>query len=165
VVNFLPSPILISSSPANLHFWACPKLSSSPDFNRDHNAKQVFLNFCTLYICLALEQFSYEEKKALWALTFFKSSCMAKWSENLFCQKVNTGFFPIQTWINFKAQFKVQFFLVNTEADMVNTLEGVSYYQGTQMVDNYLDNSLEKSLVILQLLSMLQLISRRILRV
>ena len=32
---------------------------------------------------------------------------------------------------------------------MVNTLEGVSYYQGTQMVDNYLDNSLEKSLVIL----------------
>ena len=51
---------------------ACPKLSFPPDFNGEQNSGQAFLNSCTLYICLAIEQFSYEEEKVLWALTFFK---------------------------------------------------------------------------------------------
>jgi len=29
---------------------------------------------------------------------------------------------------------------VNAEADAINTLEGTSYHQGGQMVDDYLDN-------------------------
>jgi len=35
-----------------------------------------------------------------------------------------------------------QFFLVNAEADAINTLEGSLYYQGNQTVDNYLDSFL-----------------------
>jgi len=31
-------------------------------------------------------------------------------------------------------------FLVNAEADAVNTLEGFSYHQRTQTADDYLDN-------------------------
>ena len=29
---------------------------------------------------------------------------------------------------------------MNAEADVINTLEGTSYHQGDQMVDDYLDN-------------------------
>ena len=33
---------------------------------------------------------------------FFKSGCTAKWSENMFYQKADTGVFPIQTWRDFE---------------------------------------------------------------
>jgi len=65
-----------------------------------------------------------------------------KWSKNLFRQETDTGIFPIQSWVDFKQQFRSQFFLINAEADAINTLEGSSYYQGNWMVDNYLDSFL-----------------------
>ena len=72
-----------------------PKLSYPPDFGGECHNGHAFLNSCSLYICLAPEQFHNEEERILWALTFFKSSCAAKWSENVFCQEADTGVFPI----------------------------------------------------------------------
>ena len=95
-----------------------------------------------LYLCLALEQFSCDKEKILWTLAFFKDGRATRWSKNLFRQKADTGIFPIQSWAHFEQQFRSQFFLVNAEADTVNALEGSSYYQGNQMVDNYLDTFL-----------------------
>ena len=71
---------------------------------------------------------------------FFKGSRTAKWSENVFHQEADAGIFPIQTWGDFEQQFQVHFFPVNVEANAINALEGASYHQGGQMVDNYLDN-------------------------
>jgi len=78
------------------------------------------LNSCSLYIDLALEQFHDEQEKILWALTFFKGGRAAKWSENVFHQKVDTGVFPIQTWGDFEQQFQIHFFPVNAEADTMS---------------------------------------------
>ena len=58
----------------------------------------------------------------------------------MFCQEVDTGVFPIQTWGDFKQQFRLHFFPVNAEADAINALEGTSYYQENRMVDDYLDS-------------------------
>jgi len=118
----------------------CPKLSCLPDFGRERHNSRVFLNSCSLYICLALEQFHDEEERILWALTFFKSSHATKWSENMFRQEADTGVFPIRTWRDFEQQFRVHFFPVNAEADAINALEGISYHQGGRTVDDYLDN-------------------------
>jgi len=98
------------------------------------------LNSCSLYIHLAPEQFHDEQEKILWALTFFKGGRTAKWSENVFCQKADTGIFPIQTWEDFEQQFWVYFFPVNAEADAINVLEEASYHQEGWTVDDYLDN-------------------------
>jgi len=73
------------------------KLSCPPDFSGEHYNGCAFLNFCSLYIRLALEQFHNEEERILWALTFFKGGRAAKWSENVFRQEANTGVFLIQT--------------------------------------------------------------------
>ena len=70
---------------------------------------------------------------------FFKGGQTAKQSENIFRYKANTGKLPIQTWADFKQQFQTQFFPVNTKANVINTLEKVSYYQGNWIVDDYLD--------------------------
>jgi len=55
---------------------------------------------------------------------------------------VNTGVFPIQSWVDFEQQFQSQFFLVNAEADAINALEGSSYYEGNWTVNDYLDSFL-----------------------
>ena len=89
---------------------------------------------------LALEQFDLDKEWIFWALIFFKSGYIAKWSKNLFYQKANTGIFPLQSWLVFEQQFQAQFFPVNVEVDATNTLEGSSYYQNNQMVENYLDS-------------------------
>ena len=49
-----------------------PKLPSPPDFSSEWSSGQTFFNSCTLYLHLALEQFSYNEEKILWTLAFFK---------------------------------------------------------------------------------------------
>jgi len=131
---------LVSPSSAPMARRIRPKLSCPLDFGRERHNSRAFLNSCSLYIHLALEQFHNEEERILWALTFFKSGRAAKWSENVFRQEADTGVFPIRTWRDFEQQFRVHFFLANAEADAINALEGTSYHQGGRTVDDYLDN-------------------------
>jgi len=42
-------------------------------------------------------------------------------------------------WLEFKLAFKDQFFLVNAVAEVMNKLEETAYYQGSQTVEDYLD--------------------------
>ena len=133
-----PSPVLSTLSKQRMR----PKLPSLPNFSGKWSSGRAFFNSCTLYLCLAPEQFSCDEKKILWTLAFFKDGRAARWSENLFRQETDTSIFPIQFWAHFKQQFQSQFFSVNAEADTVNALEDSSYYQGNRMVDNYLDSFL-----------------------
>jgi len=133
-----PSPVPTAPSKQQTR----PKLPSPPDFSGDRSSGRAFFNSCTLYLRLALEQFSCDEEKILWTLAFFRDGRAAKWSENLFRQEADTSIFPIQSWAHFEQQFWSQFFLVNAEADAVNALEGSSYYQGHRTVDDYLDTFL-----------------------
>ena len=135
----VPSP-LTSLSPTLTARRMRPKLSAPSDFSGERHNGRTFSNSCSLYIRLAPEQFYDEQEKILWALTFFKDGRAAKWSENVFYQEADTGIFPIPTWRDFEQQFQLHFFLVNAEADAINTLEGTSYHQGGRMVDDYLDN-------------------------
>ena len=135
----VPSP-LVSPPPTLTARRTCPKLSCPLDFGGERHNGRAFLNSCSLYICLAPEQFHNKEERILWALTFFKSGHAAKWSKNVFCQEADTGVFSIRTWRDFEQQFWVYFFPVNVEVDVINALEGTSYHQGGQTVNNYLDN-------------------------
>jgi len=146
-----PPPVTTSPSPVNppspvpsapTKQWTRPKLPSPPDFSGERTSGRAFLNSCTLYLRLALEQFSCDEEKIFWTLAFFKDGRAARWSENLFRQEADTGIFPIQSWADFEQQFRSQFFPVNAEADAVNALEGSAYYQGNRTVDDYLDSFL-----------------------
>jgi len=89
----------------------CPKLSCSLDFSRERHNGHIFLNSCSLYIRLALEQFYDEQEKILSALTFFKGGHAAKWSKNVFHQETDTGIFPIQTWGDFEQHGSTSFLL------------------------------------------------------
>jgi len=60
----VPFP-LMSLSPAPMARRTHSKLSSPPDFSRERHNGCVFLNSCSLYICLAPEQFCDEQEKIL----------------------------------------------------------------------------------------------------
>ena len=60
----VPSPP-VSPSPAPPTQRTCPKLSCPPDFNEECHNGRAFLNFCSLYIRLALEQFYDEQERIL----------------------------------------------------------------------------------------------------
>jgi len=143
-----PPPLTTSPPPVNppspvpsalTKQWTRPKLPSLPNFSSERTSGRAFLNSCTLYLCLALEQFSCNEEKIFWTLAFFRDGHATRWSENLFYHEADTGVFPIQSWADFEQQFRSQFFPVNAKADTVNALEGSSYYQENRMVDDYLD--------------------------
>jgi len=151
VPTVAPPPVTTSPPPVNPPFpvpsaltkqQTRPKLPSPPDFSGEWTSSRAFLNSCTLYLRLALEQFSCDEEKIFWTLAFFKDGRAARWSENLFYQEVDTGVFPIQSWADFEQQFQSQFFPVNAKANVVNALEGSAYYQENRTVDDYLDSFL-----------------------
>ena len=97
-----PSPVPSALSKQQMR----SKLPSPPDFSGEWSSGRAFFNSCTLYLCLAPEQFSCDEEKILWTLVFFKDRQAARWSKNLFRQKTDTGIFPIQSWAHFKQQFR-----------------------------------------------------------
>jgi len=100
ILNTSPPPVPsppASPPPAPTARRMRPKLSCPPDFSEERHNGRAFLNSCSLYICLVPEQFHDEEERILWALTFFKSGCAAKSSENVFRQEADTGVFPIRT--------------------------------------------------------------------
>jgi len=89
-----PSPLVLAALSKQ---QARLKLPSPPDFSGKRSSGQAFFNSCTLYLCLAPEQFSCDEKKVLWTLAFFKDRRAARWSKNLFRQEADTSVFPIQS--------------------------------------------------------------------
>ena len=76
-----PSPVPSAPSKQQTR----PKLPSPPDFSGKQSSGRAFLNSCTLYLCLALEQFTCDKEKIFWTLAFFKDRRAVKWSKNLFC--------------------------------------------------------------------------------
>jgi len=74
LISISPPPVSPSSPVLSALFKQRmrPKLPSPPDFSGERSSSQAFFNSCTLYLRLVLEQFSYDEKKILWTLAFFK---------------------------------------------------------------------------------------------
>ena len=80
----LPVPSLVSPPSTPTTRWTRPKLSCPPDFSGECHNSRAFLNFRSLYICLAPEQFHNKEERILWALMFFKGGHATKWFKNVF---------------------------------------------------------------------------------
>ena len=97
----VPSP-LVSPPPVLTVRWTHSKLSCPPDFSRECHNGCAFLNSCSLYICLVLEQFYNKQEKILWALTFFKGSqscCQVVWKcvlsgSKCWCHKLHSAISP-----------------------------------------------------------------------
>ncbi|KAF9442477.1 hypothetical protein P691DRAFT_765185 [Macrolepiota fuliginosa MF-IS2] len=98
------------------------KVALLPDFDGNCQKIHTFLSACTLYLQLCSNQFLTDKHKILWAMSYMKSGRASKWTKT---QYQTVGGFPFTDWADFEEQFKLQFFPLDLETSVVNSLEGM----------------------------------------
>jgi len=123
----------------NLPWYFRSHISSLLDFSSDQQTRKAFLSFYFLYICLSAKQFISDQNKVLWALSFFRSDHVSKWSKEIFCKKSTIDTFSIITWSEFKQLFLEYLFPINAATEAINKLKRTTYYQRSCIIEDYLN--------------------------
>ena len=128
------SPIPASSAGQKKNFL---KPSAPLEFDGSRSAGKAFLMLCQTYIHLCPE--SFEDNDIVWAISYMKTGCAGYWATHEFEHEVKSGHLCFIDWPDFEDEFRRDFMPLDSKAAAVNTLETTSYFQGKQMVDDYLD--------------------------
>ena len=130
-----PTPPILSTAPQ--HRRPVPALPS--EFDGDRTKGLEFLMSCQIYIRLCPDNFSDEQAKIVWAMSYMKSGRVGRWAARVFkWEEVRqTPWFP--DWEGFRDEFKKEFCPAHTEATAINQLEFTAYFQRNRSVDAYLD--------------------------
>jgi len=115
------------------------KPSTPPDFNGNRAKGKAFLTSCQTYIRLCSDSFEDDTTKIIWAISYMKEDRAACWAEQELEYEAAHGDLWFIDWLDFETEFRKDFLPLNAEATAVNILEGNSYFQGRQSVDDYLD--------------------------
>ena len=123
------------------HRGPAPALPS--EFDGDRTKGLAFLTSCQIYIRLCPDNFSDEQAKIVWAMSYMKSGRAARWAARVFkWEEVRkTPSFP--NWEGFRDEFKKEFCPAHTEATAINRLESTAYFQRNRSVDAYLDEFID----------------------
>jgi hypothetical protein len=135
-----PTPI---PTPATGRKKTLLKPSAPLEFDGDCAKGKAFLTSCWTYICLCLEAFEDHTIKIIWAMSYMKSRWAGHWATRKFEYEATfrDGRLRFLNWVNFEDEFHKDFLPLNAEATTaVNMLEMSAYFQGKQMVDDYLDH-------------------------
>ncbi|KAF5357482.1 hypothetical protein D9758_012523 [Tetrapyrgos nigripes] len=95
---------------------------------------------CNAIIYASTVHFEDNITKIMWALSYFQTGCAATYHQSL----TNHGYLYdsscFDTWREFETEFIKEFMPEDERTQASLTLEGVSYFQGTASVDEYVDN-------------------------
>lgn len=115
------------------------KPSPPSDLDGNRSTGQALLTSCQTYIQLCLEAFDDDLVKIVWAMSYVNSGRASHWVTREFEAEAQNGRFRFLDWLDFEEEFRKDFLPPNTEAAAINTLETADYFQGSQLVDAYLD--------------------------
>ncbi|KIJ31909.1 hypothetical protein M422DRAFT_266411 [Sphaerobolus stellatus SS14] len=113
--------------------------SNPSDFDGDHEKGQAFLNSCNLYFSIAERAFQNEQACISWALTFFKTGQAASFTNWVLRTQTSTRTPHFADWKAFELEFRKRFMPRNKQVTTITQLEGSSWYQGSDSVDEYVD--------------------------
>ena len=129
---------------ASANLWKLDlKLSPPPNFDGDRQKGKGFVNACQAYFRLRPDQFLDKQTKIQWEMTYMNQGRAQKWVNQVYhweATPANIGSSYFVDWDNFRSCFRTEFFPLHSDAAATNKLEGITYFQGKQMVDDYLDN-------------------------
>src|SRR6204780_3484318 len=128
----LPNPVALKNKKTSL------RPGTPPDYDGDRTTGKAFLTSCRTYIRLCLEAFENKNQQIMWAMSFMKSGRANHWAEHIFMQEDAKGL-PFMDWMDFESAFQRNFTLLNSDSAAINKLEGNSYFQKEQSVDDYVD--------------------------
>ena len=112
------------------------------EFDGDRSKGIAFLNSCQTYIQLCPKDFTDEQTKIIWAMSYMKSGRAQKWTARIFCwkqQPENSGANKFFDWEDFRNEFRKEFTPAHSDALAINRLESATYYQKNRPLDDYID--------------------------
>ena len=110
------------------------------DFDRDRRKGCAFFNTCCLYFVIIGDLFPNDQACIHWALSFFKPDCAACFANKVLQHKTKGKGNYLQDWETFKKIFSNQFCPKNEQLMALTRLEGTSWYQAKDPVDDYIDH-------------------------
>jgi len=119
------------------------KPATPSEFTGDCMKGCAFFNSCDLYIGLAPTQFTNDQARIYWVLSFMKGNftvCFTDWTMWLVQQM---GSLPWVTWAEFRLKFICNSCLKNEVQTAHMDLETSKYHQGSCSVDEYIDEFCE----------------------
>jgi len=99
----------------------------------------AFLNSCDLYIGLTPTQFTDDQVKIYWVLSFMKGNCAAHFTDQTMQLAQQTGSLPWVTWAEFRLEFICDFCPKNEVQMARMDLETSKYHQGSHSVEKYIN--------------------------
>ena len=109
------------------------------DFDGDRGKGCAFLNTCCLYFTIVGDLFPNDQARIHWALSFFKSDRAAHFANQVLQHETKGKGNYFQDWDTFEKIFSNQFCPKNEQLMALTRLEGTSWYQAKDPVDNYID--------------------------
>ena len=115
------------------------RLAILMDFNGDHGKGHAFFSTCCLYFTIIGDLFPNDQAHIHWVLSFFKSDHVARSANKVLQYKTKGKGNYFQDWDAFEKMFSDQFCPKNKQLMALTRLEGTSWYQAKDSVDNYID--------------------------
>ena len=132
------------NSPCSVPSAYGPLPALPSEFDGDHSNRMAFLCSCQTYICLCLDNFSNDQTKIVWALSYMKARWAEKWAAQVFCwEEENSESYRFFDWEDFHWEFKEEFCPTHTDIAAITHLESTSYFQNKHSINGYLNNFLD----------------------
>jgi hypothetical protein len=94
---------------------------------------------CELYISLTQSDFTEDQVRIHWALSYFKGGHVASFSEHIIRQEMRTEKMCFASWDEFREEFTLTFCPENEATTVLMRLESDRYFQGKWNVEAYID--------------------------
>ena len=85
------------------------KLGLPPVYDGDCVTGRMFLTSILLYVLLTGVNLQDEQAQIHWALSYFKSGCMATFAERITCKEMESGVLVYADWDKFQVVFIAMF--------------------------------------------------------
>jgi hypothetical protein len=128
----VPVPQNVLPPPADPPRTRTARPAAPPDFDGDRMKGMAFLNSCQTYIRLCPKEFSDDQTKIVWAMSYMKSGRAQKWTARIFRweqQPDNLDSTRFLDWADFRDEFKKEFTPAHADSLAINRLESAAYFQ------------------------------------
>jgi hypothetical protein len=115
------------------------KPANPSEFDGDREKRQAFLNSCDIYFMICSDLFPNEQARIHWALSFFKSDRAARFSNTVLRSEAKWKHPHFNDWSVFSKTFIDLFCPKNEQLMALMKLEGTSWYQAKDSVEEYID--------------------------
>ena len=109
------------------------------DFDGDRTKGRAFINSCKLYITLCPGEFTDDQSRIHWVLSYMRAGRAASFAERVVSEESETDLNKFATWEAFLEAFAASFCPEDEQSHTLMYLESDKYFQHKRTMDEYID--------------------------